>query len=209
MRLSDNKNEESGITPVSRSFHERLISVNNLDTKGFHEWIFHPEMLFGFNNKWWWDYGKRDISHEGLDLCYYRTGKGDIKHLDENTKVPLMFNGQVVKVCDDFLGESVFVRHDLYHSDINRLYTIYGHIKPGKDIYQGKRLDEGDVIGKLANKKSRAAMIPYHLHISAAWISDSLNQENLGWQILQNTSMVKLLNPLDILECPYSISSDI
>ncbi|MFC2059620.1 hypothetical protein ACFLTZ_00815 [Chloroflexota bacterium] len=50
--------------------------------------------------------GKRARPHEGLDLCVYRTEKGDIRYLDEKTKVPVILKGRIVKVVDDFLGES-------------------------------------------------------------------------------------------------------
>lgn len=209
MILSDNNAEQSDITPVSRSFHERLVSINNLGNKDFQEWIFHPDMLFGSYNKWWGDLGKRNISHEGLDLCYYRTKKGDIQHLNEKTKVQVMFDGLVVTTCNDFLGESVFVRHDFTNSNKSRLYTIYGHIKPDSAIYQGQRLAEGDIIGILSNKRNDTGVVPYHLHISIAWISDMLKQNNLEWQILRNENMVRLLDPLKIIKCPYSTSSDI
>jgi hypothetical protein len=74
-----------GKIPISKSFQQQLISFNHLDLK---EWLFHPAMLFGSQNKWWGDLGKRDGPHEGLDLCLYSTGKGNISRLDEKTRVP-------------------------------------------------------------------------------------------------------------------------
>jgi hypothetical protein len=202
-------NESDDKVPVSALFHEHLVSCNNLGNKGFHEWVFHPAMLFGSVEKWWSGLGKRNISHEGLDLCYYRTEREDIQSLNSKTKVPVIFNGQVIKVCDDFLGKSIFVRHNFNNANKCRLYTIYGHIKPGTHVQEGERLTEGDIIGTLFNKRNNNRIVPYHLHISTAWISDLLNLENLGWQILQDANMVKLLDPLKIIRCPYQISADI
>jgi murein DD-endopeptidase MepM/ murein hydrolase activator NlpD len=202
-------NEEPEQLPVSRSFHGRLISCNGLDKKGFQEWIFHPGMLLGVHSKWWGKPEKRDRLHEGLDLCAYRTEQGAIHYLNEQTKIPVMFKGRVVNVCDDFLGESMFVRHDACNSNGRRLYTIYGHIKPHHSIQPGNSLDEGDIIGTLTRTGAVDRAIPYHLHISVAWILETLHSENLDWQIMGDPAAVVLLDPLRSIECPYSIESDV
>ena len=191
--------------PVSRSFHKRLASLNNLDNIGFKEWVFHPAMLFGSHYKWWGDLGKRQHPHEGLDLCLYRTKQGHINYLTKETKIPVIFEGQVMKVSHDFLGKSVFVGHDAYASNGSQLYTIYSHIKPGNHIRPGERLSEGDIIGVIADTRNSGAGIPHHLHISVAWISNSVHLPELGWQALNDANNVVLLDPLAVIECPFSI----
>jgi murein DD-endopeptidase MepM/ murein hydrolase activator NlpD len=183
------------------------VSCNNLDSPGFKEWIFHPAMLFGSLRKWWGDLGKRQRPHEGLDLCLYRTREGNINHLTGGTKIPVMFTGKIIKVSDDFLGESVFVGHGVYNSNGGQLYTIYGHIKPGNNIRQGKRLSEGDIIGVITDTGNSDVAIPHHLHVSVAWIPDTMHVSELGWQTINDPARVVLLDPLSVIECPYSIVS--
>jgi murein DD-endopeptidase MepM/ murein hydrolase activator NlpD len=206
--LSEVKNKGLDRVPVSRSFHERLLFFNNLDSLGFKEWIFHPAMLFGSLYKWWGDLGKRQRPHEGLDLCLYRTKEGNIHQLTVGAKIPVIFEGQVVKVSADFLGESVFVRHDAYYSNGSRLYTIYGHIKSGNNIRPGERLREGDIIGVIADTGDNRMTVPNHLHVSIAEIPDTVPVLELGWQTINDLAKVVLLDPLSVIECPYSIVSE-
>jgi len=162
-------------------------------------------MLFGSHYKWWGDLGKRQHPHEGLDLCLYRTKQGHINYLTKETKIPVIFEGQVMKVSHDFLGKSVFVGHDAYASNGSQLYTIYSHIKPGNHIRPGERLSEGDIIGVIADTRNSGAVIPHHLHVSVAWISNNVRLPELGWQALNDASNVVLLDPLAVIECPFSI----
>lgn len=206
--MSEVKNKGLGRVPVSRSFHERLLFFNNLDSLGFKEWIFHPAMLFGSPDKWWGDFGKRQRPHEGLDLYLYRTKEGNIHYLNGETKIPVIFEGKVVKVSDDFLGESVFIGHDACDSNGNRLYTIYGHIKPGNYIRSRKRLSEGDVVGVIADTGNSGMAIPHHLHVSVAWIPDTIPVSEMGWQTINDSAGVMLQDPLSVIECPHSIVSE-
>jgi len=191
--------------PVSKVFIERLMGFNSLDDTGFEEWVFYPAMLFGSCYKWWGEMGNRDKPHEGLDLYFYRTKKGHIHYLDRKTKVPVIFKGQVMKVDDDFLGESLFVSHDHYDNDGSQLYTIYGHIKPCGRICLGERLREGDIIGTIADTRNSAGAVPPHLHVSVAWVPKSVRSQELGWEIIGSHTEITLLDPLRVIECPYSI----
>jgi len=203
--LSSAKHKELDWSPVSRLFQERLSFHNSLDELGFKEWLFHPTMLFGSYGKWWGDLGKRNRPHEGLDLCVYRTEKGDIRYLDAKTKVPVIFEGQVVRVGDDFLGQSVFVSHVAHGDDGSQLYTIYAHIKPGSHMQPGERLSEGDIIGTIADAKRNGGVIPLHLHVSVAWIPNTVSSQELDWQIVGDLGRVVFLDPLRVIDCPYSI----
>jgi len=203
--LRDAGNPKFSDAPVSKLFQEQFIAANSLDEKGFAEWVFHPAMLFGSKLKWWGSLEERDTPHEGLDLFYYRTTKGDFGYLDEKILVPVMFNGRVAKIVDDFLGRSVFVSHDSFDNGGHRLYTIYGHLIPYGTIHMGSILNEADILGTLAaaQKSNRAA--PSHLHISAAWISKTVSSSELDWQLTGDPTKVALLDPLLLFQCPYSI----
>ncbi|MFP4641445.1 MAG: peptidoglycan DD-metalloendopeptidase family protein [Dehalococcoidia bacterium] len=207
--MSDTKDKGLNQILASRVFHERMVFHNSLDDAGFEEWIFHPAMLFGSYDKWWGDLGKRGRAHEGLDLCLYRTGEGNIYYLNRETEVPVICAGQVVKVNDDFLGESVFVSHSAYNSNGCQLHTIYGHIKPHDYICSGERVGEGDIIGSLTDARKSGGGVPYHLHISIAWIPKTFSPQELGWQTVGDNTEVVLLDPLRVIECPYSIKADV
>ncbi|MBI2852840.1 MAG: peptidoglycan DD-metalloendopeptidase family protein [Chloroflexi bacterium] len=201
--MDNSGRKHSGIPPVSRRFDERLRSLNNLDEAGFKEWIFHPAMLFGSLYKWWGDWGRRDNPHEGLDLCLYRTVDGGIRNLGEKARVPTMFGGEVMNIIDDFLGKSVFIHHSGYEDRGSRLYTIYGHIEPGPAVTRGEFLREGEVIGAICGRGGGSSLA--HLHISVAWISDSLPAVALDWKTMGNPAKVVLLDPLSVISCRYSI----
>jgi murein DD-endopeptidase MepM/ murein hydrolase activator NlpD len=161
-----------------------VLSFNNLDSLIFKEWIFHPAMLFGSLYKWWDGLEKRQRPHEGLDPFLYRIKEENIHHLGVGAKIPVIFKGQVVKVSGDFLGESVFVSHNVYDSNESQLYTIYGHIKPGNHICPGERLGERDIIGVIADTRNSGVATPGHLHISVAWILNTMRVSELGWQAM-------------------------
>ncbi len=205
--LSEARDKRRDRVPVSKLFHERLMSFNNLDSLSFEEWIFHPAMLFGSVYKWWGDSGRRERPHEGLDLCLYRTKEGNIHHLPGEAKIPVLFNGQVATVTDDFLGESVFVSHDAYDSNGSQLYTVYGHMKLGSRVRPGERLLEGDIIGVIADTGNREIATPDHLHISVAWIPHTVHVPERGWQAISDPMKVVLLDPLSVIRWPYSIVS--
>jgi hypothetical protein len=73
---------------------------------------------------------------------------------------PGHIRGQVVKVGDDFLGQSVFVSHGAYDNDGSQLHTIYGHIKPRGRMDPGERLSDGDIIGTIADARKSGGAIP-------------------------------------------------
>jgi len=166
-------------------------------------------MLFGSDHMWWGDMGKRNTPHEGLDFHLYRTVDGNIKSLDEKTLVPALFSGIIANICPDFLGMSVFISHDNYHENDSRLFTIYGHINPADNIHPGLKVNEGDVIGTIADTAKTGSKAPPHLHLTLSWISDTVSPSRLDWQTITDSLKVKLLDPLDIIKCPYLIIENI
>jgi hypothetical protein len=207
--LSGNiENTNERIYP-SKLFQERIISCNRLKESGYTEWLFYPSMLFNSPVKWWGNKGKREKPHEGLDICLYRTDKGNFRYLDENIKIPVIFRGRVEKIIEDFLGKSVFVSHGDRKDNGKSLYSVYGHISPDDNIYPGKMLNDGDLIGTIADAKKKQRLIHSHLHISVVWVSDDISIEELNWEITDSTNKFVFLDPLRIIECPYSIIQDI
>ncbi len=187
--------------PISKSFHTRFNTLNNLSESALSEWLFHPGMLFGSDVKWWGDGESRDSPHEGLDFRTYKTRKTGICNVDETTLVPVLFNGEIVNIISDFLGQSVVVRHNYLNTDRKELYTIYGHIILSGKAVIGDIIREDTSIGSLAASRS----VPPHLHVSIAWVSGSINPQSLNWKTILDTETVTLIDPLAVIACPYSI----
>jgi murein DD-endopeptidase MepM/ murein hydrolase activator NlpD len=194
-------------TPSIRNtrFTELLIQNNALGKGGFKEWVFCPGMLFNSTDKWWGDQGKRDKPHEGLDLCFYKDGKGTILRLGEKAKVHVIYDGIIVGIIEDFLGKSVIIEHFLSDSDNNRLCTIYGHTVPKDHLYVGKTVKMGDVIATLADSNRSKTNIFPHLHISLGWTSKAISYDRLNWENIGATNTVTLLDPLQVIDWHYLI----
>ena len=124
-------------------FTEFLIRENVLNQGGFAYWIFQPGMLFNSSDKWWGDPGLRNKPHEGLDLCLYGNHGQPIRRIGENTRVPVMFDGVIIAMIDDFLGRSVIVEHAPSDSRRLKFYTIYGHTNPRSGFQVGSTLKAG------------------------------------------------------------------
>lgn len=193
-------------SPLSRSrFSKYLVDCNNLHVQGFTRWVFYRGMLFNAREKWWGHGGNRNNPHEGLDLCFYLDTEGRFRRLTAGVRVPVMYSGEVVKIEDDFLGKSVYMRHDLYDARGNRLCTIYGHTAPDSHVHTGTSLGEGDVFAALADAGGKRVKAPPHLHISVAWVPVSITDERLGWKVVSDPDVVSLVDPLELLACEYEV----
>jgi murein DD-endopeptidase MepM/ murein hydrolase activator NlpD len=186
-------------------FTEYFIQENALDEHGFEEWIFCPGMLFNAPDKWWGDQVKRDKPHEGLDLCLYGNRRGRMRRFDEKTKIPVIDDGIVVGIVNDFLGKSVIIEHGLTDSDNNRFCTIYGHINPHKGVSIGRIVKEGDIIATLADLRNLKTKILSHLHISVGWASKSISYDKLDWETIGAPNTLNLMDPLHVLGWHYRV----
>ena len=184
-------------------FTEFFIQKNSLDTAGFQGWAFCPGMLFNSGETWWGDRGKRDRPHEGLDLCLYRDREGRVCSLDQETKIPVAYDGIVVRVINDFLGMSMIVEHHLPGMEQGAFCSIYGHMMLNENIMIGKPIKEGEIIGNLADtSKSKAGILP-HLHITLGWASKKILYDGLTWRKIGAGNDLKLLDPLQVLDWDY------
>jgi hypothetical protein len=192
--------------PGRTKFGEYLIVCNGLSGLGFETWLFYPGMLFNARERWWGNGGSRDRPHEGLDLCFYKDSRGQTRNLNKDTQIPVMYTGEVVKIEDDFLGESIYVSHDIYDSRGNRLLTVYGHTKPGNRINVGRSLREGDMFAAVADTGGERIKAPSHLHISVAWVPPSVSYEKLDWGAISAPAVACLVDPLEIISCRYEVA---
>ncbi|MCF6148303.1 MAG: M23 family metallopeptidase [Candidatus Kuenenia sp.] len=186
-------------------FHHFFLQQNEFDRFGFDEWVFYPGMLFNDSQKWW---AGRDVvrrsPHEGIDFCFYRDSTGLICNLDEKTKIPVLFEGKVVRIHNDFLGKSVYVQHNVHGKQEQSLFTIYGHMTPLSGLAQGDFLQEGDILATVANTRECTKILP-HAHITVAWISESFPHEKLNWEAISNPHLATLCNPLEFIDCKFTV----
>ena len=186
-------------------FCENLVQHNNLSAQGFAQWAFYPGMLFNAQDKWWGDGGRRASPHEGIDICLYRDSSGEIQFIPKAARIPVIYAGQVKRILDDYLGSTLYLAHEIYDSRGNQCYTIYGHVAPCAGIAPGDSIEDGEIVAAIADTEDRKINILPHVHISVAWIPESFPSEQLNWSMLNQASVITLLNPLDIFSCTYTV----
>ncbi|MFA6011622.1 MAG: M23 family metallopeptidase [Desulfobacteraceae bacterium] len=189
---------------VSSFFFNDLVGKNGFTD--FESWFFYSGMMFGSDYKWWGKGGTRPDPHEGLDICYYKNKAGDLKNLDEKTMVPVMFDGVVFEVSnDDYLGKSIFVRHDVRDKNDFFLHSVYAHANPVDGLTQGTVLGQGDIIARVSDIRDRKLSIPGHLHVSMVFLPEDYPKDMLKWSILAVTYQARLVDPFGYLECNYTV----
>ncbi|MDR4506773.1 MAG: hypothetical protein MRJ65_00815 [Candidatus Brocadiaceae bacterium] len=198
-------NMSIGFNLRKSQFSEYLVERNNLHFFGFEGWIFYQGMLFHDLQKWWGKGGLRDEPHEGLDFCFYQDENGQEHRLDTTTKIPVLYEGEIIRIVDDFLGKSIFVGHGINDESNRVLYTIYGHTVPYGNIDRRKTIQEGETIGTIAHAKQGRENIYPHIHVSMAWLPKSFPRERLTWETISDRSITTLSNPLEFISCEYCV----
>lgn len=186
-------------------FNEHLVTCNGLRRAGFDQWAFYPGMLFGAREKWWGDRGRRPRPHEGIDLCLYTDKAGKPFRLDASSRIPVMLDGEIVKIEEDFLGESIYVGHAIDDGLGRRLWTMYGHTKPAEHVRAGRGVRQGEIIAILTKVDEETTALFTHLHLSMAWVSTAIALHEINWETLHDPSISILLDPLHAMSCPYRI----
>ena len=150
-------------------------------------WYFKEGMNFDDKNLWWGDYNKRLVPHEGVDFGYTINSDGKISNIQESFFVYNFLKGTVIKTIKDFIGESVFIKHD--KSEKKRsLYSIYGHLQT--DISKGP-VSSFQRIGTISSRKD----IPVHFHYSLVWIPENIDFKMLDWKSINTLKTVEFINP--------------
>ncbi|MCP3924623.1 MAG: hypothetical protein GY714_18770 [Desulfobacterales bacterium] len=150
------------------------------------EWYFKDGMNFRDNTLWWGECKKRTASHEGIDFGYV-IGDDGICNINEDFIVSNFLDGSIIKVIDDFIGKSVFVKHEIFNES-KELFSIFGHVKT--------QLEEGpigsfDNIGTISTRKN----IPVHFHYSLVWIPEKTSFDLLAWDKLNSNESVLFIDP--------------
>lgn len=112
--------------------------------------------------------------------------------------VPSLYDGVVVKINDDFLGHTVWMRHRSIRSDQLVLYSALGHITPQENIAEGRIINQGEAVGRVAPEK-KGALLSMHLHLSVFWAPSFFKIERLCWEDLLSSKVIQLFDPLSII----------
>jgi hypothetical protein len=177
-------------------FFEYLLANNQPYMAGFKKWVFLPGMLFNSSTQWWGDKKPRATLHEGLDLCWFENSTGEVRALNGHIKIPAALAGNIRKIDNDYLGQSIFISHEMFAERQGQLYTIYGHTNPGAAIAAPGWVAEGEIIGVIADLPGRKTTLPPHLHITVAWVPAFFPLEQLTWQNISSDRRITLLDPL-------------
>jgi murein DD-endopeptidase MepM/ murein hydrolase activator NlpD len=156
-------------------------------------------MLFRAGNTWWGNHGIRVRPHEGLDIGLYVDRQRKIRCLDAKTDIPACYDGIIVKVFNDFIGESMLIEHTFSAHPHVTFYTIYGHLNRNDACHAGQSVREGDIIGTLAEPDDSKTDILPHLHLSLGWSPEKISYASIDWKHLCTASTLILLDPLLIM----------
>ncbi|OQY53462.1 MAG: hypothetical protein B6230_00065 [Desulfobacteraceae bacterium 4572_89] len=195
-----------------------IASVNGLGDNI--EWLFYPGMLQDSWEKWWDDFALRHASHEGVDICFFRTSsdksslenKGlaenkdlakTLERLDKNADIPAMDKGIVLNIADDFLGQTLVLTQDVLAREklddfSPKLLFVYSHLEIKKGIVPGCRVEKGQIIGQVFNSNRKPSKLFPHLHLSCIELTGKNPLKNLNWDLFSDRKRVNLINPVFI-----------
>jgi len=188
--LTHNKIPASTFTSV-------LVALNKLSD--FSKWHFEKGMGFGENDKWWEGTGERTHPHEGVDVCFYTTKRGSRANLSLDTYIPALYSGEVIKVFDDFIGQTILLRHSFLCEIDCQLYSMYGHVNPLFHVTAGQEIDCTEKIATIADTALKKRPMPPHLHISTLWLPRSFPAKTVEWG-MENDTTVRFCDPLEFFE---------
>jgi hypothetical protein len=160
--------------PIIPIFREWLQSFAG--ASGFTSWSFCKGAFFGDHLEWWGAKNRRRTLHEGIDFVEGSLQDGTIQTIREGAPVSALTDGDVVSILDDFLNQTLVVRHSaIKDSEGNVFHTLYSHIHP--DIGKLRPVIRGQIIGRVI--KSKEAGAPAHLHLTGAWIPESISASQI------------------------------
>ncbi len=192
------------LLPKSK-FVTHLTRSNKLDACDFNRFIFFQGMLFGSTKKWWGTKGFRGSSHEGLDLCFFVSSRNENYRLDETIAVPMLYDGRVEHVTDDFLGKTVITRHSFPDDNELSLLSLYGHLNPDNNLKIGDEVKAGEIFARISGFENRPKALLPHLHISLAKPHLLPPVNRLEWNFLNKADRSVFIDPLKVIATEYSI----
>lgn len=185
------------LTPSPSAFTEAFVALNCPELANRFRWSFQAGMLFQDSGCWWKE-ARRAQQHEGVDFCCYHAGGGRELQKVGLSLVPGLYEGVVLKVIDDFLGQTVWMVHRSIRWERLVLYSALGHIIPDAKISEGRTIGPGETVGRISPEK-KGSPLAMHLHLSVFWAPTYLKPERLNWQDLPASRVVRLFDPLSII----------
>jgi len=186
-------------------FVSHLIRINQLAAYDFDRFVFFQGMLFGSEKRWWGAAGLRGTSHEGLDLCFFESIGHEYFRLDESVKLPMLYDGRVEHITEDFLGKTVITRHNFEDPNQPALLSLYGHLIPDKNLTIGDEIKQGQGFAKIAGFEKQKKILLPHMHISLAR-PDLLPPANrLEWEFLNTVDRSVFIDPLYAISPQYTV----
>ena len=176
-----------------------------MNESGFRSWVFHSNMLYGAKNKWWGDYGNRDFPHEGLDFCLFKDVSGRVLGVDENTEVPVILDGRVRAIFNDYLGKAIIVSHHFSGENQPEFLSVYAHTKPFSNLAVGDRIIKNENIATVAGFGQKKNKILPHLHLTFGWATKAMTYKNFEWNRLREPDLIRLIDPLTFLHLSYNV----
>lgn len=170
----------------------------NPSLAGIEKYYLYPGMEFQSEVKWWPDSGVRPTLHEGIDFCYCRKPSGEEYVFTPEIQVPVMAEGEIAAVCRDYLGQTVFLDHQLDSS--LRFLSMYAHMIPKAGLQAGQRVQAGDIIGTIADTTGRKNRMPAHLHLSIMQVDKEVAPAHFTWDLICNSERGSLLDPLRFID---------
>lgn len=184
---------------------ESFALVNRLSVAAWEKWLLLPGMLFAASEKWWDENRPRQHPHEGIDLCFFVSDQGAIAQLLPAVSVPVALSGRVRAIGRDFLGESIFVSHDMEDGRGRTLFSVYGHTSPITGLRPGNFVAKGDIIATLAPTSRKEKSPPPHLHLSLIWLPELHDPGALDWRMLASLKEARFEDPLPLLGNTYVV----
>jgi hypothetical protein len=175
------------IIPKFREWMQRLTLES-----GFESWNFHRGMFFGDHTEWWGDGNRRRTLHEGIDFAEGFQPDATRRSIPEGTLVRALADGEIVAILDDYLNKTVVVRHPkIKNKSADLFFTFYSHIHPAGNTLEP--IAQGQALGHVA--KSRNVGAPAHLHLTGAWIPESIHASTITMDMISAAFMpIVLIN---------------
>lgn len=181
-----------------KRFSEYLTAIAHINRLGNGrrvEWLFHTGMLFSTRDKWWGDFGTRSSAHEGIDITYFRTRPREICRFDDTIIIPAMEDGQIINICDDFLGRTLVVEPVNHEFAGTRVIYTYAHILPESRLIIGHRIKKNEAVARVCDTRKNPKLTP-HLHFSCFEIEKGVLPEDLNWDLFSKSTSLTPIHPV-------------
>ncbi len=157
-------------------------------------WVFYPGMLQDSPDKWWADFGRRHAMHEGIDICFFRINSR-ISALPPGTLVPAMFDGTLINVADDLLGQSMVISYNSGAKEKN-LFMVYSHLAVDGGLTPGTRISRDQIIARTFDTQIKKSKLLSHIHLSCMIVPGDVPRNALNWSLFPDRKQVEYINPV-------------